>query len=90
MLILTSIGTPQSPARVDSPTSEPAGAPARAPFRIGAVQHRWHPHPAEHAAALREDRLGGDARVVQTGLLRLGVIVPVIVCWWHVHRRLLH
>ena len=54
MLLLTSIGTPQSPARVDSPAS----APTRAPFRIGAVQHRWHPDPAVHAAALRE---GGRA-----------------------------
>ncbi len=28
--------------------------PERAPFRIGAVQHRWHPDPAEHEAALAE------------------------------------
>jgi N-carbamoylputrescine amidase len=26
----------------------------RSPFRIGAVQHRWHPDPAEHEAALAE------------------------------------
>jgi N-carbamoylputrescine amidase len=46
MLTITSIGVPASPARVrDS---------QRAPFRIGAVQHRWHPDPAGHAAALRE------------------------------------
>jgi len=27
-------------------------APRRAPFRVGAVQQRWHVDPAEHAAAL--------------------------------------
>jgi N-carbamoylputrescine amidase len=37
---------------LDSPAR--AEAPARAPFRIGAVQHRWHPDPVEHAAALSE------------------------------------
>ena len=37
---------PDSPARVDPPTREP--------FRIGAVQHRWHPDPTEHRAALSE------------------------------------
>jgi N-carbamoylputrescine amidase len=37
---------------LDSPAR--AEAPARQPFRIGAVQHRWHPDPAEHAAALSE------------------------------------
>jgi N-carbamoylputrescine amidase len=46
MLTITSFGTPASPARVDGPT--------RAPFRIGAVQHRWHADPVEHVAALRE------------------------------------
>ncbi|WP_313949506.1 nitrilase-related carbon-nitrogen hydrolase, partial [Frankia sp. AvcI1] len=45
MLTITSIGVPGSPARVAPPT--------RAPLRIAAVQHRWHPDPAEHAAALR-------------------------------------
>ncbi|KJE23013.1 putative amidohydrolase [Frankia torreyi] len=45
MLTITSIGAPASPARVAPPT--------RAPLRIAAVQHRWHPDPAEHAAALR-------------------------------------
>ncbi|WP_261557669.1 nitrilase-related carbon-nitrogen hydrolase [Frankia tisae] len=49
MLTITSIGTPTSPARV--------APPARAPLRIGAVQHRWHPDPAEHAAALRAGAL---------------------------------
>jgi N-carbamoylputrescine amidase len=37
---------------LDSPAR--AEAPARPPFRIGAVQHRWHPDPVEHAAALSE------------------------------------
>jgi len=35
---------PASPARTRPP--------ARAPFRVAAVQHRWHPDPAEHRAAL--------------------------------------
>jgi len=33
-----------SPARVDAST--------RAPMRVGLVQHRWHPDPAEHRGAL--------------------------------------
>jgi N-carbamoylputrescine amidase len=28
--------------------------PSRSPFRIAAVQHRWHPDPAEHEAALEQ------------------------------------
>ena len=27
---------------------------ATAPFKVGAVQHRWHPDPDEHRAALAE------------------------------------
>ena len=46
MLTVTSFGTRTSPARVEEPT--------RRPFRLGAVQHRWHADPAEHQAALRE------------------------------------
>jgi N-carbamoylputrescine amidase len=46
MLTITSTGTPVSPARV-----QPSH---RRPFRIAAVQHRWHEDPAEHAAALRD------------------------------------
>jgi len=46
MLTITSIGRPSSPARVR--------APEREPFRIGAVQHRWHADPIEHVAALRD------------------------------------
>jgi N-carbamoylputrescine amidase len=37
---------PKSPAR-----TRPAGRP---PFRIAAVQHRWHPDPEEHEEALAE------------------------------------
>jgi N-carbamoylputrescine amidase len=37
---------PDSPARVDPPT--------RSPWRVGLVQHRWHPDPAEHRFALSE------------------------------------
>ena len=39
---------PPSLARVED------GAARRAPFRIGAVQQRWHADPAEHEAALLE------------------------------------
>jgi N-carbamoylputrescine amidase len=37
---------PRSYARVEEPV--------RGTFRIGAVQHRWHPDPAEHEEALAE------------------------------------
>lgn len=46
MRLLTAYDIPESPAR--------AQATARAPLRIGAVQQRWHPDPAEHEAALAE------------------------------------
>ena len=46
MQVLRAPAVPESPARVD--------APHRAPFRIAAVQHRWHPDPDEHRAALAE------------------------------------
>jgi len=43
--LITAIGQPPvSPARVHEPT--------RAPLRVGAVQHRWHPDPEEHRRAL--------------------------------------
>lgn len=45
-LISTAGSLPPSPARRAEPT--------RAPLRIGAVQHRWHADPDEHAAALIE------------------------------------
>ena len=45
--LVTALGSvPPSPARVREPE--------RAPVRIGAVQHRWHPDPAEHRVALAE------------------------------------
>ena len=44
--LIAAEGLPDSPARTRSP--------GRAPFRIGAVQHRWHPDPDEHEAALAE------------------------------------
>jgi N-carbamoylputrescine amidase len=50
---------PDSPARVDPPV--------RAPWRVGLVQHRWHPDPAEHRAALAEGvrmAAGEGARLV--------------------------
>ncbi len=52
---------------------EPHGSPARtrppdrAPLRIGAVQERWHPDPAEHEAALEagiELAVGEGAQLV--------------------------
>lgn len=45
-LVSTAGGVPASPARVDPPT--------RPPFRVGAVQHRWHPDAADHEAALAD------------------------------------
>ena len=44
--LLVAPGPPESPAR----TREPE----RAPFRIGAVQERWHPDPDDHAEALAQ------------------------------------
>jgi N-carbamoylputrescine amidase len=56
LAVLTAIdAVPASPARVD--------APSRRPFRIGAVQHRWHADPVEHEAALAE----GIAAAAQLG-----------------------
>src|SRR3954454_15095874 len=47
MRLETALGTPPpSLARVEETT--------RPPLRVGAVQHRWHPDPAEHEAALAE------------------------------------
>jgi N-carbamoylputrescine amidase len=43
--LITALGDPPpSLARVEDPT--------RVPLRVGAVQHRWHPDPVEHCAAL--------------------------------------
>ena len=53
-LIAAIDSVPPSLARVDEPT--------RPPFRVGAVQHRWHPDPAEHQAALAEGvRMAAEA-----------------------------
>src|SRR3954467_6068933 len=47
MRLETALGPPlPSYARVREPT--------RPPLRVGAVQHRWHPDPDEHQAALAE------------------------------------
>ena len=42
--------------RAEAPSDSPARTrpPERPPFRIAAVQHRWHADPAEHEAALEE------------------------------------
>jgi N-carbamoylputrescine amidase len=42
--LLTAYSLPDSPARTRPP--------ARAPLRLGLVQERWHPDPAEHEEAL--------------------------------------
>jgi N-carbamoylputrescine amidase len=43
--LITALGAPpESYARVEQPTREP--------LRVGLVQHRWHPDPAEHRDAL--------------------------------------
>jgi N-carbamoylputrescine amidase len=53
-LIAAIDSVPPSLARVDEPT--------RPPFRVGAVQHRWHPDPTEHQAALAEGvRMAAEA-----------------------------
>ncbi len=44
MQLLTAYEVPDSPARTRPPE--------RQPFRVGAVQQRWHEDPAEHRAAL--------------------------------------
>jgi len=47
MEMIEAIGAvPPSPARTRPPT--------RTPFRVGAVQDRWHPDPEEHRASLRD------------------------------------
>jgi N-carbamoylputrescine amidase len=58
--LITAIGSvPPSPARVEPPR--------RSPLRVGLVQERWHPDPAEHEAALAEGiatAAGEGARLV--------------------------
>ena len=53
--LLTAFPPPPSPARTRPPQ--------RAPLRIGLVQERWHPDPAEHEAALD----AGIGMAAQTG-----------------------
>jgi N-carbamoylputrescine amidase len=54
MKLLTALGDPPpSPARVREST--------RPPFRVAAVQHRWHPEPQQHQEALAQGiRLAAD------------------------------
>ena len=47
MRVITAIGEPPESLARTRP-------PERPPLRVGAVQHRWHPDPAEHRAALAE------------------------------------
>jgi N-carbamoylputrescine amidase len=52
--LISATEPPPSPARTR--------APERAPLRVAAVQHRWHPDPDEHEAALAGGiRLAADA-----------------------------
>ena len=46
MDLISALDPPDSPARVNPPEREP--------LRVGLVQHRWHPDPEEHRAALAE------------------------------------
>jgi N-carbamoylputrescine amidase len=52
--VITSVGPSTSPARTRRPR--------RRPFRVGAVQQRWHPDASEHAEALASGiRLAAEA-----------------------------
>ena len=53
--LITAFPPPPSPARTRPPE--------RAPLRLGLVQERWHPDPAEHEAALST----GIAMAAQAG-----------------------
>ncbi|MHB8234794.1 MAG: carbon-nitrogen hydrolase [Solirubrobacteraceae bacterium] len=54
MQLIVAAGPLESPARTRPPR--------RAPFRVAAVQHRWHADPAEHEQALAEgiERAAGE------------------------------
>ncbi len=59
MELITNLNPPDSPARVN--------APEREPLRVGLVQQRWNPDPAEHRDALAEGirmAAGEGARLV--------------------------
>jgi N-carbamoylputrescine amidase len=50
--LITNVGhVPDSPARIEDAPGEETRRP---PFRIGAVQERWHSDPVEHEAAIGE------------------------------------
>lgn len=59
MHLVTAAGVPDSPARTRPPTREP--------WRVAAVQHRWHADPEQHAGALTDGvatAAGAGARLV--------------------------
>ena len=58
--LIASPGPLPSPARTRPPQ--------RRPLRVGAVQHRWHPDPEEHAAALAAGHPPGDGRGRRIGV----------------------
>jgi N-carbamoylputrescine amidase len=68
MQVLRATTVPESPARVDPPS--------RPPFRVGAVQHRWHPDPEEHRAALTEGVALAAAEGVQLVCLQELTLSP--------------
>ena len=68
MQVLRATTVPGSPARVDAPT--------RAPFRVGAVQHRWDADPAAHRAALSEGVALAAAEGVQLVCLQELTLSP--------------
>jgi N-carbamoylputrescine amidase len=72
--LITAIGSPPpSLARVEAPT--------RQPFRIGAVQERWHADPEEHAAALEHGiamAAGEGARLVALQELTLSPYFAIV------------
>ncbi|NLU67835.1 carbon-nitrogen hydrolase [Streptomyces sp. HNM0574] len=73
MRVITAYNPPASPTR-----TRPA---EREPFRVAAVQERWHSDPAEHKAALREGiRLAAEegARVVCLQELTLSPYFAVV------------
>jgi len=63
--VIRALGAPlESPARVEPPS--------RPPVRIGLVQHRWHPDPVEHQAALSDGvRLAAEEGAALVCLMEL-------------------
>jgi N-carbamoylputrescine amidase len=72
--LITALAPPESPARTRPPE--------RAPLRLGLVQERWHPDPAEHEASLEagiELAAGQGATIVclqELSLYRYFAITP--------------